>query len=80
LPDLDKNQGAIRLPHDQINFSAAATGRPKIRLQPAQSFALQITQGQRLCLIAKALGGNLLPADPSSATVRPTGNLCGFPH
>ena len=42
--DLNKNQGAVRRVHDQVNFTAAAPGRSIIALQQPQTGALQMLQ------------------------------------
>jgi hypothetical protein len=43
--------------HDQIDLAAAAAGRAKIRLQPAQAALLQMRAGKGLGPIATTLVG-----------------------
>ena len=59
LANLDKDQGTVRLTHDQINFAPAAAGRAKIRGEPMQAVPLQMRSSQGLGLIATPLGRQL---------------------
>jgi len=56
LAHLDKHRGAIGRSHDQVDFAAAAPGRPIITLQQAQTCLLQMAQrglfGRIACLFA----------------------------
>ena len=53
---LDKHRGPIRGAHDQVDFTAAAAGRPIIALQQPQSGLLQMVQGGVFGRIAHAFG------------------------
>lgn len=45
LAHLDKDHGAIRRRHDEIDFPAAAPRRPIIAFEQAQASGLQMLQG-----------------------------------
>ena len=45
LTHLDKDHGAVARLHDEINFAAAAPGRPIIAFEQAQARGLQMLQG-----------------------------------
>ena len=54
--DLNKNQGAVRRVHDQVNFTAAAPGRSIIALQQPQTGALQMLQCRLFGRVAELFG------------------------
>ena len=60
LAHFDEDQGAIRRAHDEVNFTATASGRSIIALHQPQLVPLQMRQRQRLGGIAGRLGGGFL--------------------
>ena len=61
LAHLDEHQRAVAIAHHQIDFAAAATGRPIIARHQPQTRRFQVGQGAVLGGIAGLLGGGRLP-------------------
>ena len=57
LSDFNKHQRAVGIAHDQINFTAAAPGRPIIALHQLQALRLQVFQGVVFGRVAFLFGG-----------------------
>lgn len=55
--DLDKDQRAVALAHDQIDLAATAAGRPIIAGEQSQALRLQIPERALLGSVAALLGG-----------------------
>ena len=63
LSHLDEDQRAVPLAHDQVDFAAAAAGRPIIARYEPQPRRLQVGKGAVLGGIAGLLGGGRLPGE-----------------
>ena len=56
-PHFHKHQGAIRGPHDEIDFSAPSARRPIMGLEQTQPLRLQVARGAAFGRITQGLGG-----------------------
>jgi hypothetical protein len=54
---LDEHDGSIRGLHNQVDFAAAATGRPIIARDQPQTLTLQVCQGSVFRSIPDLFGG-----------------------
>ena len=63
LAHFDEHQGAVAVPHDKVNFTAAAAGCSIIAVRELEPGLAQVGQRERFGNVTAALGGNLAYCD-----------------